>query len=210
MIDTTNLGLFLVASLVLLVVPGPAVLYIVARSLDQGRVAGLVSVLGIGAGSMIHVTAAAIGLSSVLVRSATMFSIVKYAGAAYLVYLGIRRMRGLDEIVSAGEPRKRSLRRLFFEGMWVNVLNPKTALFFFAFLPQFVSVESGRVTLQIVVLGSIFVAMGIVSDSIYALAAGTLGDWIKGRPGLLSGERFASGGILVALGVATAVTGTRK
>ena len=210
MIDTTNLSLFLAASFVLLVVPGPAVLYIVARSVDQGRTAGLVSVLGIGAGSMVHVFAAAIGLSSLLVRSATLFSVVKWAGAAYLVYLGVRRIRGRDEIVTTGEGALRSRRRLFVEGMWVNILNPKTALFFFAFLPQFVAVDAGAVTLQIIVLGAIFVTMGVVSDGIYALAAGTFGDWLKRKPGLLRSERYASGGMLIALGVATAVTGSRK
>ena len=210
MIDTTELGIFLAAGLVLLVVPGPAVMYIVARSLDQGRIAGFVSTLGIATGSMIHVFAAAVGLSSLLVSSAVAFNVVKYAGAAYLVYLGIRRIRGLDEIVTDGTRDPVGLRRVFIQGVWVNLLNPKTALFFFAFLPQFVDVDRGAVALQIIVLGTLFVAMGVVSDGIYAFAAGSLGEWLKTKPLVVRSERYASGGVLIALGVATAISGARK
>jgi threonine/homoserine/homoserine lactone efflux protein len=201
---------FLVAALTLLIIPGPAVLYIVARSVDQGRRAGLVSVLGIGIGSMVHVTAAALGLSSLLVRSATAFSVVKYLGAAYLIYLGVRRFMNRDGLVEAPGRSPRSMRRVFSQGIWVNVLNPKTALFFFAFLPQFVSIDRGSVGAQILLLGTIFVAMGIISDSLYAVAAGSLGDWLRERPRVMEAQRWFAGTVFVSLGVATALSGSRE
>lgn len=207
--DPSAFTVFLVAALTLLVIPGPAVLYVVARSVDQGRRAGLVSVFGIGLGSMVHVTAAALGLSSLLVRSATAYSAVKYLGAAYLIYLGVRRFTNRDDGFEEAEGSTRSLRRVFSQGIWVNVLNPKTALFFFAFLPQFVSVDRGSVAAQILLLGSIFVAMGIVSDGLYAVAAGSLGDWLRARPRVLEAQRWFAGTVFVSLGVATALSGSR-
>ena len=144
--DPGALAVFVVAALVLLVIPGPAVLYIVSQSISRGRLAGIVSMLGIQVGGLVHVAAAAAGLSALLVRSAVAFNVVKYAGAAYLVFLGLRRILGKDEAqdVPGARPEK-SLRRLFAQGVVVNVLNPKTALFFFSFLPQFVDVDAGSV-----------------------------------------------------------------
>ena len=169
--DLATLALFCAASLVLAIVPGPAVLYIVASSVDQGRAAGFVSALGVGVGGLVHVAAATIGLSSLLASSATAFSIVKYAGAAYLVVLGILRLltREDDATVSARPPRPR--RRLFLDGVVVNALNPKTALFFIAFLPQFVEADGAAASLQIFALGLIFVVIALSSDSLWALAA---------------------------------------
>jgi threonine/homoserine/homoserine lactone efflux protein len=207
--DPSAFTVFLVAALTLLVIPGPAVLYIVARSVDQGRRAGLVSVLGIGLGSMVHVTAAALGLSSLLVRSATAYSVVKYLGAAYLIYLGVRRITNRENGFDEAERSPRGLRRVFSQGIWVNVLNPKTALFFFAFLPQFVSVDRGSVAAQILLLGTIFVAMGIISDGLYALAAGGLGDWLRARPRVLEAQRWFAGTVFISLGIATALSGGR-
>ena len=208
--ETSTLLAFSVAALVLFVVPGPAVLYIVARSVDQGRNAGLVSVLGVGLGSMVHVMAAALGLSAVLVQSATAFRTVKYLGAAYLVYLGIRRLLGRgDDIVRANGGGNRSLRRIFFQGVWVNILNPKTALFFFAFLPQFVNVEAGSVGLQIFFLGALLVVMGIITDGAYAMAAGSLGEWMKNRPRVVTAQRWFAGGVFISLGLATALSGSK-
>ena len=205
--DATSLTVFVLAALALLLVPGPAVLYIVARSIDQGRTAGLVSVVGVGLGSMVHVAAAALGLSALLVQSAVAFRTVKYLGAAYLVYLGILRLigRGDDIVRAAGSSR--SLRRIFFQGIWVNVLNPKTALFFFAFLPQFVDVAAGSVGLQILFLGTLLVAMGIVTDGAFAVAAGTLGGWLKSRPRVVTAQRWFAGGVFISLGLATAMSG---
>jgi threonine/homoserine/homoserine lactone efflux protein len=205
--EPAALSVFLLAALALLLMPGPAVLYIVARSIDQGRTAGLVSVLGIGLGSMVHVTAAALGLSSLLVSSATAYTVVKYIGAAYLIYLGVRRLVAGDPILEPTASSERSMRRVFSQGVWVNILNPKTALFFFAFLPQFVSVDRGSVAAQIFLLGTMFVALGIVSDGLYALAAGSLGDWLRRRPGVMQVQRYFAGTIFVGLGVATALAG---
>jgi threonine/homoserine/homoserine lactone efflux protein len=205
-VDPSTLALFCVASLALAVVPGPAVLYIVAQSVDQGRFAGFVSALGIGAGGLVHVLAATIGLSSLLASSATAFTIVKYAGAAYLVFLGIRRLltRETAENDIARAPRSR--RRLFVDGVVVNVLNPKTALFFIAFLPQFVDPDAGAATLQIFALGLIFVVIALASDSLWALTAGTLGGWLKQSQAYFAVRRWVTGTVFVALGLSTART----
>jgi threonine/homoserine/homoserine lactone efflux protein len=130
--------LFVLTALTLLLIPGPAVMYVVGQSIGRGRRAGVASVLGVHTGTLVHVTAAAVGISSLLVASATAFAIVKYAGAAYLVVLGVRRLLGKEES-AVGETRgPTDLRRHFRQGIVVNVLNPKTALFFLAFLPQFI------------------------------------------------------------------------
>jgi threonine/homoserine/homoserine lactone efflux protein len=207
MFDASTLAVFMTAAFILLVIPGPAVLYIIARALDQGRTAGIVSVLGVGAGSLVHVVAAALGLSSLLVRSAFAFSMVKYAGAAYLIFLGVQRLRGHAERSAVGDAPPRTNARIFRQGVVVNVLNPKTALFFFAFLPQFVDVDRGSVGLQVLVLGVILVTMGIVSDGVYALAAGHLGERLSSHRGLLRAQRYFAGSVFVALGAATAFAG---
>ena len=207
--DASALGLFVGAAVALLLTPGPAVLYIVTRSIDQGRVAGLVSVLGICTGTLLHVAAAALGLSALMMSSATAFNTVKYAGAAYLIVLGVRTL-------SKGEPppevvlARTDLRRVFAQGVIVNVLNPHTALFFLAFLPQFVNPSKGGVPFQMVALGLLFVALSATTDSGWAIAAGTAGNWIKRRPGFIRGQRYATGGALIGLGAATALTGGRK
>ena len=208
--DASSFALFLAAAIALLVVPGPAVFYIVAQSIDQGRVAGLVSTLGIGAGSLVHVAAAAIGLSSLLVSSAEGFTAVKYAGAAYLVFLGVRRLLGRDEPADAAVRERKPLGRLFKQGVVVNVLNPKTALFFFAFLPQFVDTDAGMVAAQIALLGVIFVLLGLASDGLYALVAGTLGERLRGSARVLRIQRYVSGTVFVGLGLATAVSGSNR
>jgi threonine/homoserine/homoserine lactone efflux protein len=208
--DASTLAVFAVAALILLVIPGPAVLYIVSQSVSRGRVAGLVSMLGIQVGGLVHVAAAAAGLSALLVRSALAFDVVKYAGAAYLVYLGVRRLLGREPQEAADFPREKCLRRLFAQGIVVNVLNPKTALFFFAFLPQFVDVDRGAVAFQIAVLGLVFILLAIVSDGAYALAAGSAAGWLRGRRGFAQAERWASGGVLVGLGLATAFSGAHR
>lgn len=205
-----NLLLFTGAALVLLLVPGPAVLYIVGRSVSQGRTAGLVSVLGIHAATFIHVLAAALGLSVLLLSSTLAFSIVKYAGAAYLIWLGLRKIFGSPAAASAnGELARYSHARLLRDGFIVNLLNPKTALFFFAFLPQFVDIGRGRVAMQIALLGLLFAVLGLCTDSTYALLAGTAGNWLKRSRGYLRFERYGSGLLFVGLGVAAAFSGSR-
>jgi threonine/homoserine/homoserine lactone efflux protein len=203
------LGAFAVASLALLVVPGPSVLYIVTRSV-QGRAAGLVSVLGIHTGSVVHVLAAALGLSAILASSALAFSIVKYAGAAYLIWLGIRSLARRDAHVAEVRPRARSLHTVYAQGVIVNVLNPKTALFFLAFLPQFVDPRRGSVTLQILVFGFTFIALGFVSDGTYALVSARVMRRLGARGGAAGPGRWIPGLTLIALGVVAALTDRRS
>lgn len=207
--EAPTLVLFSLAALALLVVPGPAVLYIVARSIDQGRSAGFASVAGVHAGSLVHIGAAALGLSAILVSSATAFNAIKYAGAAYLIVLGIRTIRARSAPISTEAPIRQPLGRVFRQGMIVNVLNPKTALFFFAFLPQFVSVSQGSVAKQILMLGLLFIALGLVSDGAYALLAAKVGAALKGNPRFVARRNLLSGSIYVALGVLTAFSGSR-
>ena len=208
--DASTLAVLSAAALLLLVIPGPAVLYIVAQSVSRGRMAGLVSMLGIQVGGLVHVTAAAVGLSALVVQSAVAFSVVKYAGAAYLVVLGVRRLLGRDRNGADGMPRERSLPTLFANGIIVNVFNPKTALFFFAFLPQFVDVSRGGVAFQILVLGLVFIGLAVISDGAYAVAAGSAAGWVSARRGFARAERFVSGSVLVGLGLATAFSGAHR
>lgn len=193
----------------LLLIPGPSVLYITARSIDQGRKAGLVSVFGNALGSAILAACAAAGLSAILASSAAAFNIVKYLGAAYLIYLGIRRLCSNDDHIPTVTQRKR-LSHIFFQGTFVAVLNPKIALFFLAFLPQFTDVSRGHIWEQTLLLGFAFVGLGICTDSIYALLAGTAGNWLKRQGSLLRGQRYLSGGIYLALGVFSAFSGARE
>jgi threonine/homoserine/homoserine lactone efflux protein len=208
--DLHAMTLFLVAALIILVVPGPAVLYITARSIDQGRLAGVVSVLGVAAGSLVHVCAAALGISALLLSSAIAFSIVKYLGAAYLIYLGIRKLLVREELRAIEERSGQRLSRIFLQGVLVNVLNPKTALFFFAFIPQFVDPARGSVALQIVLLGGLFAVMGIFSDGLYAVLAGTLGKWLKGNLRVLRAQRYFAGTVYIGLGLTTAFADGRS
>jgi threonine/homoserine/homoserine lactone efflux protein len=209
--EWSSLGLFVIAALVLLLTPGPAVLYVVTRSIDQGRRAGLVSVAGVHVGTLAHIVAAAVGLSALLAASATAFSIVKYLGAAYLIYIGVRRLLDRRAPAASGPAAPARLRRAFVDGVIVNVLNPKTGLFFLAFLPQFVTVSRGHVGEQIVWLGVVFVLLGMVTDSLYALTAGSAARWLRGKPGFLSSERWVSGGLYIGLGVVAALSsGQRK
>lgn len=208
--EWSSLGLFALAALVLLLTPGPAVLYIVTRSIDQGRRAGLVSVLGVHVGTLAHIIAAAAGLSALLAASATAFEVVKYMGAAYLIYIGVRRLRDHESIVApeAGTPKR--LSRAFVDGVVVNVLNPKTGLFFLAFLPQFVTGARGHVGEQIVALGVVFVLLGAITDSLYALTAGTAARWLRAQPRFLAGERWVTGGLYISLGLAAALSGGNR
>lgn len=206
----SQLLLFITAALVLLAIPGPAVFYIVGRSIGHSRNAGLVSALGIGVGTLIHTAAAAVGLSALLVSSATGFSIVKYLGAAYLVFLGIQRLRSKESLAAPSDPAaaRTTLARAFSQGIVVNVLNPKTALFFFAFIPQFIDPSRGHVATQILSLGILFACMGTASDSIWAFFSSRLAAWLRGNSRWARNERYVSGGILISLGLATAFAGS--
>ena len=191
-------------------IPGPAVLYVVSRSIGHGRVAGLVSVLGIVVGTLCHVVAAALGISAVLASSVLAFQFVKYLGAGYLIYLGIKTLRTGDQQLVTPMGGETSLARIFSQGFLVNLLNPKTALFFLAFLPQFVDPALGHVTLQILQLGILFALMGWCSDSTYALIAGTVAERIRGSLRLRRIQRNFSGGGLIALGLASAFSGAKS
>ena len=208
--ESASLAVFVVAALALLLTPGPAVLYIVTRSIDQGRRAGLVSMLGVHAGTLVHIAAAAAGVSAILAASATAFSAVKYLGAAYLVYLGLRRLRHRTPALVPGVTPPRRLGRAFLDGVVVNVLNPKTALFFLAFLPQFVDVSRGRVGLQTLILGVIFVLLGLVTDGSYALNAGTAAAWLRGHPRFVANEPWISGSMYVGLGLVAALSSNHR
>jgi threonine/homoserine/homoserine lactone efflux protein len=208
--ELSTIALFVSAALVLLLIPGPAVLYIVARSVEQGRQAGVVSAVGVGAGSLVHVAAAALGISAILMSSATAFMAVKYAGAAYLLYLGLRTLLrgGGDHEAVAVAPQ--SLARIFTQGVIVNILNPKVALFFFAFLPQFVDPARGPVVVQILFLGAVYALLSVTSDSMYALLAGTIGTWLKGNATFRRRQRYVTGGIYLALGMMTTLVSGQK
>ena len=210
MTDPDALAVFIVASLALLIVPGPAVLYIVAQSIDGGRKAGLVAMLGIQTGGLVHVLAATVGLSAVIASSAIAFNVVRYLGAAYLIVVGILtllRKESVEEVVQPAPTRKR---RLYVQGIVVNILNPKTALFFLAFLPQFVDEGAGHVPLQLLALGLIFVALATITDGIWAFSAGTAGDWLRRSRGFVRIRRYVSGSVFVALGVLTAVASPHR
>ena len=207
--DPTLWGLFIAASLVLLLTPGPAVLYIVARSVAQGRAAGLASVLGIHLGTIVHIVAAAIGLSALVVSSALAFAVIKYLGAAYLIWMGVRTLMAKDPDAEAPVVRAGPLRRAFRDGFLVNLFNPKTAIFFLAFLPQFVDPTRGALHWQILVLGLTFMGLGIVSDALFALAAGSAGDFLRRSRRFLRFQRWFAGTSFIGLGV-TAALATRK
>jgi threonine/homoserine/homoserine lactone efflux protein len=207
--DSNSLLRFVAAALVVLLIPGPGVMYVVARSVSQGRRAGLVSVLGLSAGALVHVAAAAAGISALLLASATAFGMIRILGAGYLIYLGVRTLfaRQITARLPAGAPR--SLRRLFAQGVMVSILNPKVAVFFLAFLPQFVEPNRGPVPQQVLMLGLIYIALALSTDSVYATLAGSVSQWLRGR--VMQGPlpRYLSGGIYLGLGVGTALTGRR-
>ncbi len=198
-------AVFLATGMALLVVPGPAVLYVVTRSIEMGRGGGIASVAGITTGTIVHIGLAAAGLSSLILASRVAFDAVKYVGAAYLVLLGLRRLltRGGEEVAVEAAPRTR--RRAYTQGIVVNLTNPKTIVFIFAFIPQFVDPHAGHVWLQVLVLGLSFACLGFLSDSLYALAAGTVADRLRGSRRIARFERWFGGGVLVGLGVAAAV-----
>jgi len=202
---------FSLTALVLLLIPGPAVLYIVSQSVTHGRRAGVVATLGVHTGTMVHIAAAALGLSAILVSSSLAFAAVRFIGAAYLIYLGVRTLleRGQGP-VRAPLPHELRMSRIYRQGALVNVTNPKTALFFFAFLPQFVDPHGAAVPEQIVVLGITFALLGLVTDSLYGLVAGSAAGWMRGRTAVRSVQRWVTGCIFIGLGVATAVVGSEK
>ena len=210
--DLSTFAIFVAAALVLLLVPGPAVIYVVARSVEGGRLTGFVSVLGVELGTLLHVVFAAAGLSAIVVSSAVAFSVVKWLGAAYLVWLGLRQILGRDggdqeaPLSGSGENRL----RVFSQSVLVQVLNPKVALFFLAFLPQFVDPSRSAAWTQVVVLGTTLATLGLFTDGLYALLGGTAGEWIRKQragAGLRRARRYVKGGVYIALGAVAAISG---
>jgi threonine/homoserine/homoserine lactone efflux protein len=193
--------LFAVAAFALIIIPGPAVLYIVSQSVGQGRAGGLAAVLGVEIGAFVHVAGAALGVSAILASSATAFSVLKLAGGAYLIVLGIRRLLERDSESQLVTGRTRPLGAIFRQGVIVNALNPKTALFFLAFLPQFVDPDKGHVGLQAAVLGVVWVLIATVCDAVWAIGSGSLVGLLRTSARARRIERRASGGILIGLGV---------
>lgn len=205
--EPRTLALFSAAALALLLVPGPVVFYVITRSISQGRQAGVVSALAAGIGNYVHVLAATAGLSAILLSSAVAFSIVKYAGAAYLIYIGLHTLlaRPKAETIAAITPA--SNRQIFLQGVVVSILNPKTALFFLAFLPQFVDPTIGSPATQVLILGTILVLMGVCTDNLYALISGSAGGLLRNSRTFLRGQRYVAGSVYIALGLSAAFSG---
>jgi threonine/homoserine/homoserine lactone efflux protein len=196
---------FGIASLALLVIPGPAVLYIINRSVADGRNVALAAVAGLEIGNFMHVIAATVGLSAVIATSAAAFSAVKWIGAGYLIYIGIRTLAIKPQVVNQlNDPMSR--RRAFTQGIVVNTFNPKVALFFLSFLPQFIDADRGSAALQSLVLGSTFVVLGCISDSLFAILASALrGTLLRGKS-LPIVQRYVAGSVFIALGAIAATT----
>jgi threonine/homoserine/homoserine lactone efflux protein len=205
-----TLLVFAATALVLIAIPGPNHVYIAARSLSQGRAAGVASAFGVETGTLVHVGAAAAGLSAVIASSATAFNVVRYLGAAYLVYLGIRALVRRDDREAAAATADTPLRRAYLEGVMVNVLNPKVALFFLAFLPQFVHPDQGPVVTQTLILGAVIFPLALAADLVYAFAAGAIGLRLRGRAGFARRGRRLTGGVYLALGAVAALSGGRR
>jgi threonine/homoserine/homoserine lactone efflux protein len=199
-----TIALFSLASVALAIVPGPAVTYIVIQSIDKGHRAGLVSALGVSSGGLVHVAAATVGLSALVASSATAFTAVKLVGAAYLIVMGVRRILARDEEAEIPQAPPAPLQKVFVQGVVVNVLNPKTALFFLAFLPQFVDPGLGSTGVQIAFLGCLFVLIALCSDAVYALLADALAGRLRRGTAVARLRRFATGGIFIALGLSAA------
>ncbi|HEX2317291.1 MAG TPA: LysE family translocator [Thermomonospora sp.] len=202
----SSLALYTVAATLVLLVPGPAVLYVVSQGVRQGPRAAVTAVIGVHTGTLIQVAAAVFGLSWLLLSSSVAFTVVKYAGAAYLIYLGVRALISRSQPFTEVEAEPRSKRRLLGEGVLVSALNPKLALFFLAFLPQFVDPSRGSPALQIAVFGLVFVLLGLCTDGAYGLLAGVIGPWLRRSTRVLKAERFVVGGTFIGLGVFTALT----
>lgn len=201
--EFSTIWLFVIAAATLLLIPGPAVFYIMGRSMNEGKKAGLVSVLGVSLGGSVHVLAGAIGVSAILMTSATAFQLVKYLGAAYLIYLGCKTLCSKSDKTTAEVtqvPRKKLI-QIFYQSALVEVMNPKTALFFLAFFPQFISPAAGSVSVQFLQLGAIFLLLAFISDSLYALLAASIRKRMNVNTAL---QNRITGYVYIVLGVFSA------
>jgi len=198
---------FALAALLLNLTPGNDMLYVAARSTSQGIKAGIISSLGIMAGCMVHILAAVIGLSAIIAQSALAFNIIKYVGAAYLVYLGIRSIISRKKTFEVkNKMQQQSYTRIFWQGVLTNVLNPKVALFFLAFLPQFINVESRHTALQILFLGTWFNVGGTLVNIVVAILFGKIGTWLSQSPRFIQWQERITGAMLIALGIKVALS----
>ena len=207
MVDPSILVPFVIASAILVLIPGPAVLYIVSTGIGRGRRMALASMLGIETGALFHVGAAAVGLSAIVASSVVAYSLIKYAGAAYLIYLGVKTLRSRDELNPLTILGATSARAAFTRGVVVNMLNPKLALFFLAFLPQFVTPDRGPISIQLVVLGLLFIGVAIVIDSVYALTSGMIGSLLNRSERFRRLPNRVAGITYLALGASALLSG---
>ena len=205
MIDHATLITYVLIVLGFVFIPGPATLLTMARAVSSGTRAGIATGAGIAAGDLIHTSMAIVGLSAIIATSALLFSIVKYAGAAFLIYLGIRAMLDKAPIELNGRAPAISAGRAFRQAVLTEVLNPKTALFFLAFLPQFVRPEHGSITVQLAILGVVFVLLGLVSTVVFAVGAGRLGSLLRRRPSVVKWQGKVVGAIYCAVGIRLAL-----
>lgn len=210
MVPLSNLIAFSLAAFVLIAIPGPSVLFVVGRSLALGRKGGLLSVLGNTLGELVQVAAVAVGLGVVLTQSVVLFTAIKFAGAAYLVYLGIRAIRHRGQGTATADPvRGSSTGRVLREGTLVGATNPKSLMFFVAVLPQFVDYSAGAIPWQLATLGLVFLVIAVVSDSAWALAAGTARQWFARSPRRVAAVGTTGGVMMIGLGGTLALTGTK-
>ena len=208
MID--NFWVFALTGLLLNLTPGNDMMYIIARSSGQGTKAGIVSALGIGAGCIVHIMAAVVGLSALIAQSAIAFDIIKYIGAAYLIYLGIRSLLTKKKALTIDKDLQQlSYPKIFWQGVLTNVLNPKVALFFLAFLPQFINIHKGDTSLQILFLGVWFDIVGTIVNILVALLFGKIGAWLSKSPAFVQWQERITGIILIGLGIKVAL-GSKK
>lgn len=210
MINVDTILLFCATAFVLIITPGPNQIYIIAQSASQGRKAGVLSALGVDTGTLVHVIAASFGLSALLASSAFAFNIVRYAGAGYLIYLGIRTWLSRSNNSGKFTIELKSGRRIFFQGMLTNILNPKAALFFLAILPQFVNEPRGNATEQMLILGGLFTLIGLCIDLIVAVLASSAGKWLRSNTEFQRIQKWAAGGVYFSLGLSTALTGSNN
>ncbi|MDZ4723816.1 MAG: LysE family translocator [candidate division Zixibacteria bacterium] len=210
MFDSSQLLLFMTATLLLNITPGPDMLYVATRSISQGKIAGTVSALGIGGGCVVHCLAAAFGLSALFMYSATAFDVIKYIGAGYLIYLGIRALTAKQSAPSSGvRYAKAPLSQIFWQGVLTNILNPKVALFFLAFLPQFTHSDSTSPALEILILGTIFNISGTIVNIIVALVFGLAGQRLVQKPSFWQFQRWITSAVFIGLGAKLLFTDRR-
>lgn len=206
LIEQSQLLYFIAASAALTLLPGPDILFVLTQSISQGKMAGISTATGLCTGILVHTSAAALGISALIYKSALAFEIVKYAGAAYLLYLAWQALRESGELVSSVPVRETSAFALYRRGIFMNVLNPKVALFFLAFLPQFVNLESGNVPMQMILLGIVFLIQAWLIFSIISVFAGTIGDKIVKKPGIGKYINWGKAGIFTVIGVKLALS----